>query len=138
MPPPHLGAPLKWTGIVLTAVGAVAGIAGLVMWYGASCVAAGRVTTGDVVVFFAYVTNLYAPMRALARLSGSMSRAIVGAERIGEILAIEHEVRDRPGATAAPVLSGAVEFSHVSFGYDPERPVLSDVSFRVVSGERVG
>jgi ABC-type multidrug transport system fused ATPase/permease subunit len=66
-----------------------------------------------------------------------MSRAIVGAERIGEILAIEHEVRDRPGATAAPVLSGEVEFSHVSFGYDPERPVLSDVSFRVLPGERV-
>jgi len=109
----------------------------LVMWYGASCVADGRVTTGDVVVFFAYVTNLYAPMRALARLSGSMSRAIVGAERIGEILAIEHEVRDLPGADAAPRLSGAVEFNHVSFGYDPERPVLRDVSFRVAPGERV-
>lgn len=37
--PPHIGAPIKWTGIVLTAVGAVAGIAGLVMWYGADTTA---------------------------------------------------------------------------------------------------
>jgi subfamily B ATP-binding cassette protein MsbA len=109
----------------------------LVMWYGASCVAAGRVTTGDVVVFFAYVTNLYAPMRALARLSGAMSRAVVGAERIGEILAIEHEVRDRPGAGAAPRLSGAMEFDRVSFGYDADRTVLRSLSFRVAPGERV-
>jgi ATP-binding cassette, subfamily B, bacterial len=108
----------------------------LVMWYGAACVAAGRVTTGDVVVFFAYVTNLYAPMRVLARLSGSMSRAIVGAERIGEILAIEHEVRDKPGAIAMS-LSGAVVFDNVSFGYDSAHPVLHDVSFRVAPGERV-
>lgn len=108
----------------------------LVMWYGAACVAAGRVTTGDVVVFFAYVTNLYAPMRVLARLSGSMSRAIVGAERIGEILAIEHEVRDKPGAIEMS-LSGAITFDGVSFGYDSAHPVLHDVSFRVAPGERV-
>jgi hypothetical protein len=37
--PPHIGAPVKWTGIVLTAVGAVAGIAGLVMWHGADTTA---------------------------------------------------------------------------------------------------
>jgi hypothetical protein len=38
-PPPHIGAPVKWTGIVLSAVGAVAGIAGLVMWYQADTTA---------------------------------------------------------------------------------------------------
>src|SRR5262249_58750657 len=62
----------------------------LVMWYGAGRVAAGHVTTGDVVVFFAYVTNLYAPMRALARMYGAISRASVGAERIAQIMAIHH------------------------------------------------
>jgi ABC-type multidrug transport system fused ATPase/permease subunit len=109
----------------------------LVMWYGARSVAAGRVTTGDVVIFFAYVTNLYAPMRALARLSSAAGRAAVGAERIGDILRVSHEVRDRPGALAAPRLSGAVELEGVSFGYDLRRPVLHDVSLRVVAGERV-
>jgi ABC-type multidrug transport system fused ATPase/permease subunit len=109
----------------------------LVMWYGAARVAAGEVTTGDVIIFFAYVTNLYAPMRVLARLWGSVSRAAVGVERIGDILALEHEVKDRPGASQAPRLSGAMEFSRVSFGYEPDRLVLRDVSFRVAPGERI-
>ena len=109
----------------------------LVMGYGAASVAAGRVTIGDVIIFFAYVTNLYAPMRALARLGSSVSRAAVGAERIGEIMRVEREVADRPGAIAAAQLSGTVEFDGVSFGYDPDRPVLREVSFRVAPGERV-
>jgi ABC-type multidrug transport system fused ATPase/permease subunit len=109
----------------------------LVMWYGARRVAVGQVTTGDVIIFFAYVTNLYAPMRVLARLWGSVGRAAVGAERIGDILSLEREVRDRPGALPAPRLSGALEFTKVSFGYAADRPVLREISFRVAPGERV-
>src|SRR5262249_36104322 len=70
-----------------------AGLA-LVMWYGATRVMAGELTTGDVVVFFAYVTNLYAPMRSLARSSGRFYRAEVGAERVVEILRQDPEVVD--------------------------------------------
>jgi ABC-type multidrug transport system fused ATPase/permease subunit len=109
----------------------------LVMGYGAASVAEGRVTAGDVIIFFAYVTNLYAPMRALARLGTQISRATVGAERIGEILGVEHEVKDRPGATDAGRLRGALEFDRVSFGYDRGRPVLHEVSFRAAPGERI-
>jgi subfamily B ATP-binding cassette protein MsbA len=109
----------------------------LVMWFGAKRVAAGQVTIGDVIIFFAYVTNLYAPMRVLARLWGSVSRASVGVERIDDILSREREVRDRPGAEQAPRFTGAVAFRGVSFGYEPDRPVLRDISFRVAPGERV-
>jgi ABC-type multidrug transport system fused ATPase/permease subunit len=109
----------------------------LVMWYGATSVAGGRVTTGDVVVFFAYVTNLYAPMRVLARLGGAFSRAAVAAERIGEILLMEREVNDRPDAVCAPQLGGGVNFRNVTFGYDPGRPVLQDINLRVAPGERI-
>jgi len=52
----------------------------LVIWYGARGVASGTLSTGDVVVFFAYVTNLYSPMRAMARLSYAASRATVAAQ----------------------------------------------------------
>lgn len=109
----------------------------LVMWYGARSVLAGRATTGDVVVFFAYVTNLYAPMRALARLSQSWNRAAIGAERIGDVLEVEQEVKDLPGATPAPPLTGAIEFRDVRFAYDQARPVLRGVSFSVAPGERI-
>src|SRR5207244_4660483 len=69
---------------ILAAVGLV-----VVMWYGATRVLKGVVTTGDVVIFFAYVTNLYSPMKALARLFYSLNRSSVGAERITDILRLE-------------------------------------------------
>jgi ATP-binding cassette subfamily B protein len=109
----------------------------LVMWYGARRAAAGNVTTGDIVVFFAYVTNLYAPMRALARLDSSSARASIGAERVGDVLRIEQEVRDLPGAIPAPQLTGAIGFRDVTFGYDPARPVLKGISVQVSPGERI-
>src|SRR5207253_6043815 len=54
----------------------------------------GHLTTGDMVVFFAYVTNLYSPMKALARLSYVTSKASVGAERIADIMRVRSEVTD--------------------------------------------
>jgi subfamily B ATP-binding cassette protein MsbA len=117
---------------VLAALGLV-----LVMWYGATRVMAGKLSTGDVVVFFAYVTNLYAPIRALSRSTGRFFRAEVGAERVVEILRQGREVTDLPGARPAPPLGGLIEMRDVSFSYDPPRFVLSGITLAVQPGERV-
>ena len=111
---------------ILAAVGLA-----MVMYYGATRVREGLITTGDVVVFFAYVTNLYAPMKALARLSYSFSKASVGAERIAEVLSVRAEVTDRKGARVCPPTAGAIEFRNVCFEYSPGRPVLSNVNLRI-------
>src|SRR5260221_205814 len=92
----------------------------LVMWYGATRVLSGVLSTGDVLVFFAYVTNLYAPMRALARSSSRFYRAQIGAERAAEILRESKEVTDLPDARPAPAFRGEVEFEDVSFAYSPD------------------
>src|SRR5262249_33387656 len=73
----------------------------LVMWFGARAVKAHEITTGDVIVYFAYVTNLYAPMKALSRLSFQFNKGSIGAERVGELLAVEQKIVDRPGARPA-------------------------------------
>src|SRR5512135_2451910 len=70
----------------------------MVMWFGATEVLAGQLTTGDMVIFFAYVTNLYSPMRALARLSYVSSKASVAAERIADVMRQKSDVADRPDA----------------------------------------
>ncbi len=120
----------------LVDVFAAAGLA-IVMWFGATRVLAGELTTGDVVVFFAYVTNLYAPIKALSRLWYSLNRATVGIERIGEVMALAYDVTDHPNARPASVLSGQIEFRDVSFAYDPSREVLSHIGLNVAAGERL-
>ena len=115
---------------------AAAGLA-LVMWFGATHVMQGRLTTGDMVVFFAYVTNLYSPMKALSRLSYVTSKASVGAERIAEVLRVRSEVTDRPGARDVSQLKGEIEFRDVSFEYQSGQSVLSHISLRIAPGEKV-
>ena len=109
----------------------------VVMWYGSTRVLAGVLTTGDVVVFFAYVTNLYSPMKALSRLSASFARAGVAAERIGEVMRVNSEVAEPRHARIAPRFEGRIEFRDVSFEYAPGQWVLSQVNLSIEPGTTV-
>ena len=120
----------------LVDVFAAAGLA-LVMWFGATHVMQGHLTTGDMVVFFAYVTNLYSPMKALSRLSYVTSKASVGAERIADIMRVRSEVTERPEAREVSQLKGEIEFRDVSFEYQSGQPVLSRINLHIAPGEKV-
>src|SRR5438132_8725920 len=104
------------------------------MGYGATRVLAGELTTGDLLVFFAYVTNLYSPIKSLARFSNTFNKASVGAERVVEALNVQREVLDREDARPAPLLRGAVVFRDISFAYLPGRPVLSNINLSIAPG----
>ena len=117
---------------VLAAVGLA-----IVIWLGATRVLAGVLTTGDLVIFFAYITNLYSPIKALARLSYTYSKASVGAERIAEVMRVRSEVRDRKRARPAPPLRGRIEFRDVSFEYETGRTVLSHINLAIAPGEKI-
>jgi len=109
----------------------------IVMWYGATQVLDGVMTTGDVVIFFAYVTGFYSPMKALARFSYLFNRASIGAEGVAEVMSIRSELADRKGARPAPRLQGAIDLRRVSFEYEPGRPVLCDLNLSIVAGEKI-
>ena len=116
---------------ILAAVGLA-----LVMFYGAKSVLQKTMTVGDVIVFFAYVTNFYAPMRAMARQAGGFAKATAGAERVAEVLQSELDVIEDPHAVPAPTFTGLIEFENVSFQYD-DQPVLCGLSLEVQAGETV-
>ena len=97
----------------------------------------GKVTPGELLIFVAYVNGLYKPIRDLGKLSVKFSRAAVSANRIGEILAMEPDIRDRADAIEARGLSGDIRFDNVSFGYPDGKQVLDHVSFHVRAGQRV-
>lgn len=117
---------------IITALGTAAAVL-----FGAVQVLRGHMLPGDLVLVVGYLTNMYKPIRQLAKLSTDFSKAMASAERISEILEIEPEIQDRPDAIAAAGLQGTIEFRAVSFDYGDGRDVLRDVSFSVSPGERL-
>ena len=113
-----------------------AGTAGAVL-FGALEVLRGTLLPGALVLVVSYLNNLYRPLKNLASLSTDFSKAMASAERVSEVLDIEPEITDRPGAVEATELRGAIEFDHVSFDYGDGREVLQDVSFTVPAGRRL-
>jgi ATP-binding cassette, subfamily B, bacterial len=96
-----------------------------------------RLSAGALLVFVLYLGKMYEPMRDLSKEADTLSKAAVGFERIAEVLATESQVRDLPGARPAPVLTGRIEFDHVRFGYDPARPVFTDLDVTIEPGQFV-
>jgi ABC-type multidrug transport system fused ATPase/permease subunit len=116
---------------LLTAIGTA-----LVVYLGARQVINHHLSLGSLVVFLSYLAALYTPIQGLTSLNTTVQRALVGAERVSEILDAPAEFADRGGPPMPDVL-GSVEFRHVTFGYDPDRPVLRDVNLRIEPGEMV-
>jgi ATP-binding cassette, subfamily B, bacterial len=109
----------------------------MVMWYGARGVLNGQLTTGDVIIFFAYVNNFYSPMKAISRSANTFTKASVGAERIVEVLRHRSEVRDSKRARPAHQFKGAIEFRDVSFEYAPGLPILSHINLSIPLGQKL-
>jgi subfamily B ATP-binding cassette protein MsbA len=107
----------------------------LVLWYGTGLVLKGALTAGSLVVFLLYLGKLYKPMRDLSKMTDSASKALIGAERIKEIINAKEQTRDSPRARRAPRFKGEIEFEHVFFSYRADSPVLRDLNFRVRPGE---
>jgi ATP-binding cassette, subfamily B, bacterial len=105
-----------------------------VVFVGAMQVLDGRLTPGDLLIFAAYLSTLYRPIRSMAKLSTKFSKAAVGGERIAELFDVEPDIRDVPGAIPAHRLSGEIEFRHVSFAYTSGEPALSEISCRIEAG----
>ncbi|MEU2870089.1 ABC transporter ATP-binding protein [Streptomyces olivoreticuli] len=98
----------------------------------------GQITLGTFVAFSTYLSQLVGPVRMLTMMLTVGQQARAGVERVFELIDTEPVVEERPGAHALPEDTPAtVEFDGVTFGYDPERPVLDDFSLRIEPGETV-
>jgi ATP-binding cassette, subfamily B, bacterial len=109
----------------------------IVLWYGARLVLQGQLTAGALVLFLLYLGKMYKPMRDLSKMSDTVSKAVIGAERVRELIRLKDNVRDLPHARTAPRFSGMIEFDRVCFGYHETQPVLKDVSLRIEPGQYV-
>ncbi len=127
-----------WMGqIMVPTVDALTGVAmALVIVVGGDAVLSGRIDVGVMVTFVLYVQRFFDPVRMLSMQYTIMQRAMAAAHRIFEVLDVPVTIADKPGAQILGVRPLAVEaptveFRNVTFGYDPARPILHDVSFKV-------
>jgi len=108
----------------------------LMMWYGARMVLIDQtLTPGTLVLFLAYLSKLYAPIRSLSKLPDTFSKPAIAFERIGEIMEIEAKAPGRAKPQKAPPFKGLIEFEHVNFEYAQGQPVLKDITLRIEPGQ---
>jgi len=115
------------TGIQLVASYLVAGI----------MVINGQMSVGNYVAFSSMVIYIIFPIRNLGRLIVEMSRGLVSYDRVAEIIAEDRELIGENESAPVERIEGAVEFRNVSFEYEPNAPVLKNVSFSVKPGQVV-
>ncbi|CAK1580313.1 unnamed protein product [Parnassius mnemosyne] len=94
-------------------------------------------TIGDYVLFASYIIQLYVPLNWFGTYYRAIQKNFVDMENMFDLMRVDSDVRDAPGAPDLAVRHGGIEFKHVSFGYGPERLVLNNVSFRVAPGSTV-
>lgn len=115
---------------MITAAGTVA-----IIWVGGRQVLAGRLSVGELLVFISYVGMFYGPMTTISGMATAVQGAMAPFRRVVDILATNPVIRDTVKARPLTKCNGVVRFEHVTFGYEPERPVLTDVDFEARPGE---
>jgi ATP-binding cassette subfamily B protein/subfamily B ATP-binding cassette protein MsbA len=120
---------------VLSGIVTTVGTAGII-YLGADLALRGKLTPGTIIVFLSYLASLYDPLDSITGTAQTIQGAAAEADRVMEVLETEPEIQDRPDAVDA-VLTGSMRYEHVSFGYEPGRFALIDVSLEAEPGDVV-
>jgi len=110
---------------------------GSVLWLGAHHVLNGSLSLGSLLMFLAYLASLQGHLKTFTALYTTLQEVGVGTERVLDVLESDHEVTDRPGAVPLSPVRGHVRLEGVTFGYEPDRPVLRAVSLDIPAGQVV-
>ena len=107
------------------------------MYLAAKGVVDGSMTLGDLVMVNAYLLQLFVPLGALGFIYREIRRAMSDIENMFDLLKRQPGVEDLPQAKALEVHQAGIEFANVDFAYQPERPILKNLSFNVAPGNKV-
>src|SRR5438093_4844739 len=114
-----------------------AGISVVIVWFGGYLNIVGRATVGDIMAFQWYMFLLLNPVWNIVNSFSEMQRSLAAMERVFEVLAMEDDKPDRPGAVDAPALVRELRFDDVTFEYREGQPVVRDFEVSVPGGSVV-
>jgi ATP-binding cassette subfamily B protein len=97
----------------------------------------GQIKLGALVAFFLYVNRFFQPIQLLVQQYNTYQQGQSSVIKLRTLLENEPTVLESPDATDLPPIRGRIRFDHVSFGYDPDIPVLEDVDLTIEPGETV-
>ncbi len=127
---------VKLEALIMPLVNILTGIAfAIVIVIGGFEVLDGAMSAGFLLSFLLYIQRFFEPVLELAMQYTMLQRAMASGARIFEMLDIEPEIQDKPGAIELPPVKGQIRFQHVSFGYEPDKDVLHDIDLTIKPGE---
>ena len=109
----------------------------LLLGLGGHMVLRGELSLGGLTLFILYLNRFFQPIQLLVQQYNLLQQGRSSITRLRELLETSPEVDESRDATTLPPITGRLTFDDVSFGYDPDRPVLSHVSLDIAPGESV-
>ena len=107
----------------------------LIIWYGGGEVIRGNMSLGVLVAFIAYMRLFFQPMRELSQKYSIVQSAMASAERIFQLLDTKCTLPVVENPKRPQTVAGEIEFCNVTFGYEPDQPILKNFSLKVKPGE---
>ncbi len=108
-----------------------------VMLISAGGIISNTMTVGDFVLANTYLMQLYQPLNLFGFVYREIKQALIDIEQMFQILTVETEITDKPGATCLDAQGGAIHFEGVGFGYDNRLQILKDISFSLPAGQKI-
>ncbi len=109
----------------------------LIALVGGAMALGGSVSAADLFVFIVYLTQIYQPFLQLANINDTLQKATVSAERVFELLDLQPDIVSPADGLRPTHMSWDITLQDVMFGYQPDRPVLSDININIAAGAMV-
>ncbi|MBN2796466.1 MAG: ABC transporter ATP-binding protein [Clostridia bacterium] len=109
----------------------------ILIFYGGNDTIRGAVELGVMVAFISYIQQYFRPIFDLSEKFNIMQAAMASLERIFLILDDDECIENNPTLELSEPFKGDIEFKHVHFAYNPDEPILKDVSFKINAGETI-
>jgi ABC-type multidrug transport system fused ATPase/permease subunit len=109
----------------------------IVLWYGGTLIGGNTLEIGVLVAFIGYLNSFFDPLQQLSQLYNTFQASMAAVQKIYTVLDTEPDMLDAPDAVDLPDVHGEVELRGVTFGYDPQKPVLHDVDLKIPAGRTV-